>query len=249
MEKEKTALVDKSEDYQKGYYDGYHKGYSDKKQLVRKAKKEAKDEYMEKLKNLSISTIYPFNVIYDVIEDRDAEPLYSFSPELIMKTITETLTIREADVLLCRYRDGMTLDEVGKKFNVGKERIRQIEAKALRKLKHPTRMNSMRAVSYNDYKELESRYSTVEYAYNQLSDKKEIPELISETSVEGMPIMDLNLSVRSYNCLYRANIRTVGDLINKTRHEMERVRNLGKRSLFEIEQKLISMGLGFRTEE
>ncbi len=57
------------------------------------------------------------------------------------------------------------------------------------------------------------------------------------------PIEDLDLSVRSYNCLKRAGINTLGELIEKSEEDMMRVRNLGKKSLKEVKQKLEEMGL------
>jgi DNA-directed RNA polymerase subunit alpha len=59
-------------------------------------------------------------------------------------------------------------------------------------------------------------------------------------------IEDLDLSVRSYNCLKRAGIQTVDELTQRTEDEMMRVRNLGKKSLKEVKEKLIAMGLGFK---
>lgn len=64
-----------------------------------------------------------------------------------------------------------------------------------------------------------------------------------------MPIEDLELSVRSYNCLKRANISTVQDLANKTEADMMKVRNLGKKSLDEVTNKLHSLDLDFASEE
>ena len=64
-----------------------------------------------------------------------------------------------------------------------------------------------------------------------------------------MSIEDLELSVRSFNCLKRANISTVEDLTNKTAAEMAKVRNLGKKSLDEVTNKLHSLGLDFAKEE
>ena len=64
-----------------------------------------------------------------------------------------------------------------------------------------------------------------------------------------MPIEELELSVRSYNCLKRAGIATVEDLANKSQEDMMKVRNLGKKSLDEVTNKLIALGLGFTTEE
>ena len=63
-----------------------------------------------------------------------------------------------------------------------------------------------------------------------------------------MTIEELDLSVRSFNCLKRANINTVEDLISKTEDEMMKVRNLGRKSLEEVENKLAMMGLSLASE-
>lgn len=60
-----------------------------------------------------------------------------------------------------------------------------------------------------------------------------------------LPIEELELSVRSYNCLKRAGIANVEDLVNKSQADMMKVRNLGKKSLDEVTNKLISLGLRF----
>ncbi len=65
----------------------------------------------------------------------------------------------------------------------------------------------------------------------------------------AMPIEDLDLSVRSYNCLKRANIHTVEDLTKKTEDEMLKVRNLGVKSLEEVINKLHDMGLSLSMKE
>jgi DNA-directed RNA polymerase subunit alpha len=64
-----------------------------------------------------------------------------------------------------------------------------------------------------------------------------------------MMIEDLDLSVRSYNCLKRAGIQTVEELTTRTEDEMMRVRNLGKKSLKEVKDKLYELGLGFKSFE
>ena len=64
-----------------------------------------------------------------------------------------------------------------------------------------------------------------------------------------MMIEDLDLSVRSYNCLKRAGIQTVEELTQKTEDEMMRVRNLGKKSLKEVKDKIYELGLSFKSYE
>ena len=70
-----------------------------------------------------------------------------------------------------------------------------------------------------------------------------------QSTVLDMTIEELDLSVRSFNCLKRANINTVADLISKTEDEMMKVRNLGRKSLEEVIGKLEAMGLSLADEE
>lgn len=78
-----------------------------------------------------------------------------------------------------------------------------------------------------------------------------LAESIKETGnkFQNMTIEDLELSVRSYNCLKRANIQTVEELTQKTEEDMMKVRNLGKKSLKEVKEVLNSYGLGFKSYE
>ena len=88
-----------------------------------------------------------------------------------------------------------------------------------------------------------------------LSDKAGAIDVMVETEsdekekVLEMNIDELELSVRSYNCLKRANIATVEDLANKSEADMMKVRNLGKKSLDEVTNKLHSLGLDFVKED
>lgn len=71
----------------------------------------------------------------------------------------------------------------------------------------------------------------------------------SKTKVLEMTIEELDLSVRSFNCLKRASINTVEDLTNRTEEDMMRVRNLGRKSLEEVIAKLESLGLSLRRDD
>ena len=85
-----------------------------------------------------------------------------------------------------------------------------------------------------------------------LMDLKILRDIIKEeveTPVDDIgdrAIEELDLSVRSYNCLKRAGIQTIRELVQRSEEEMMKVRNLGKKSLKEIKDKLQAMGLGFR---
>ena len=76
----------------------------------------------------------------------------------------------------------------------------------------------------------------------------ERPE-VNRNRVLEMTIEELDLSVRSFNCLKRAGIDTVEDLINRTEDDMIKVRNLGRKSLEEVIQKLSSLGLSLKKDE
>ena len=71
----------------------------------------------------------------------------------------------------------------------------------------------------------------------------------AQEKVLEMNIDELELSVRSYNCLKRAGINTVEELCNKTSEDMMKVRNLGRKSLEEVQQKLVGLGLSLRHNE
>lgn len=85
------------------------------------------------------------------------------------------------------------------------------------------------------------------------NDEEETPSASTEgtpaNQYEQMTIEDLDLSVRSYNCLKRANINTVAELTAKSEDEMMKVRNLGRKSLDEVKKKLGDLGLGLRNAE
>ena len=88
-----------------------------------------------------------------------------------------------------------------------------------------------------------------------LSEEAGLAEVLVEKDEKGkekileMTIEDLDLSVRSFNCLKRAGINTVDDLINKSEEEMMKVRNLGKKSFDEVKEKLQSLGFDLSSEE
>ena len=88
---------------------------------------------------------------------------------------------------------------------------------------------------------LTEKVKDTEIMVEKEDDKKE--------KVLEMTIEELDLSVRSYNCLKRAGINTVQELCSKTEEEMMKVRNLGRKSLEEVQEKLQDLGLGLRDDE
>ena len=159
-------------------------------------------------------------------------------------------TLREREEIIIRQRFGLddgkkhTLEEVGTQFGVTRERIRQIEKKALRKLKHPSRFNKIKVFVDPD---LDIADILTQFMDGSLVVKKSTQEEVlameppakqiaaaKGTIEDDLPIEKLGLSNRSYNCIKRAGINTVGELCNMRLEEMEKVRNLGTKSLSEI---------------
>ena len=84
-----------------------------------------------------------------------------------------------------------------------------------------------------------------------VSAKSTVVEHVGDThnKMLELTIEELDLSVRSFNCLKRANINTVADLIAKTEEDMMKVRNMGRKSLEEVQNKLAMMDLSLATED
>lgn len=91
------------------------------------------------------------------------------------------------------------------------------------------------------FSEMDNGHAEVEILVEKEEEKKD--------KIPDMPIEELELSVRASNGLKRASINTVGDLVEKTREEMGKIRNLGQKSLDEIEHKLSELGLSFKQPE
>lgn len=239
-----------TEEEKEAWKRGYSKGYSDKKSAVTKARKEEAEKYKETLANLEITSMYPYNLIMDICDstDKDGEPR-AFSIELFNEVLLD-LTERESLCIKEYYKEHLTLDEIGKRHMITRERVRQILAKAERKLKHPARVKRMQAVSLYDYldllyenKKLKAENETLRLAcpYPELKD-----EPTEKTAYDLKVDEVLNLSMRTSNCLKRAGIFTIGDLTEKTETEMMRIRNFGKRSLTELKLKMGDKGYGFK---
>lgn len=215
---------------------------------------------------------YPYNVLYDILkvyeyETEDAnglpiiinpvkEELAEYDIYEFIKYMNARLTDRELRCLECKYRYGMTLEETGQKFSVTRERIRQILARAERKLR--TRLYKCRRISAEEYDKLLNDHATMCQVYDKvmlLLEKisGESPMSILEAldqhpilskEINPDPIDNLELSVRSYNCLKRAGFTNVKDIIDTDNNSENsewifKVRNLGRKSAEEIKTRLV----------
>ena len=87
------------------------------------------------------------SILDQIIQNKQSQELNDFNPKALIESLFSGISDREKEVVSLRYGLNIpkknTLEQIGKKFNVTRERIRQIEAKALRKLKHPSRRKKL----------------------------------------------------------------------------------------------------------
>lgn len=175
---------------------------------------------------------YPDNLLYDIFGGEWEYPRpgdFDGSLEYVLYTLTE----RERRVLDFRYNDGLTFEEIGKRFCVTRERARQIYARALRKLCNPQRLNYLKyGISGVVARKTESAREAA---------LASLPKL--DIKPEDITIEELELSVRSYNCLKRAGMNTLREVSEMTFDELCHVRNLGKKSVDEICAVLTNYGI------
>ena len=209
------------------------------------------------------------NEKYESFENPTDEQL-----DAVRWSLQARLTEREYGVLAYRlgFEDGNShgLEQTGQRFCVTRERVRQIEAKALRKLKH--RNTFPRIVSSSDeqraeivtiIKEIEElRKDPVFKKEAELRQKlRKISKMPFECAEEAAKYLDggildfsdidrLGLSVRTYNCLKRAGINTVADIIKLSKEDWPKVRNLGRHAMEEVEEKVRAAGyVGFSVND
>lgn len=109
----------------------------------------------------------------------------------------------------------------------------------------PYQALSMAAKILNEHLEMFIDLSEIAKTMSIMSQK----ELSMKDKLLETPIEELEFSVRSYNCLKRAGIHTVADIVNRSEQDMIKVRNLGKKSLDEVINKVVELGLEFKSKE
>lgn len=195
------------------------------------------------------------DLLYDIFNRRDMYVIDDFDSvfEYVGKN---ALTEREFDILKRHYVELETLEEIGAAHGVTRDRIRQILAKAIRKLRAPRFSRYFRfgmVVDYRDQvdKAIDDYVRAISASKKNLKRLKDAvhkgllsddeTELIFDafpSLTENPKIEDLELSVRPYNCLYRAGIKTVSDLVDLAPADFFKIRNLGKKSVKEIIEHL-----------
>ena len=202
-----------------------------------------------------IFKIYPYTLTYAIFCDENkAQNIYVPGIEEALNDLQEPYK----EAILMRFKDGMTYEEMGAAIGRSKERVRQKVAKALRILRHPSRLRKFVAISQSEYvgemnklrdqiSELENRNEKLAHKLENagLLSQEDIPEGVKPKFLRDTPIDDLELSVRSYNCLKRAGINTLLELTLLREEDLLNVRNCGHISAEEIITKAKEHGVKF----
>lgn len=195
---------------------------------------------------------YPYNLIKD-LELEPCECFEHFNERLEFLLQKFVITDREEKIIRLYYIDGKTFEEIGKEFGVTRERIRQIQTKAIKKLKLFAKyfyggkwclMEDLAKEEYQKYLETQKSYWKYESAKQYILQYESGIFL----PIKEQKIDNLDLSMRSYNCLKRAGIRTIGDLLELNYNDLFKIRNMGRKSMKEVLDKIHDLGLKFRGE-
>ena len=188
---------------------------------------------------------------YEDLEDMAPEALDAVDT-LIHEVLPERGP-RDAEVIEMRFglKDGQprSFEECARKLGYTEERVRQLEAKALARLRHPSRLPGLKVAACYSREALARRMATLwsdigklQVELDALQSGSPYPEF-KTAEVAGMSIRMLDPSVRTYNCLKRAGINTVGELCQHTENDLLNIRNFSVRSLEEVKELLRGMGL------
>jgi len=179
---------------------------------------------------------YPFNLATDIYKD-DVQAL-----KISVYGIEDALNILgevKPAMLRYRYYCDMTYESIGKILGFTEERVNEIVDDALLCLRNPFFTDLLQA---GPYIEKESREEKP-----QMLDHDMEPTENNDLSVLTLPIEELNTSTRAYNCMYRAGVHTIGDIVNKL-EQRERIRNMGITTVMEVKELLDKLGIKIKYE-
>lgn len=211
-----------------------------------------KDDRIRKPNTLQ-TLMNEYELFYNAVFGLEDEMLLDLIPDDVKETVEYILSNddgrglneQERKVLKEYYFEGMTYDDIAEEFGLTRERIRQIIAKGLRKLRHPARAAILKQ-GIHLYSESRNYYNSEKARLIFEAEKTKAMYEVSGTrsfDVRDLSINELDLSVRAYNCIRRAGILTIGDLLDTDLDTIIKVRNLGRRSLEEICEVLKKKGL------
>lgn len=203
---------------------------------------------------------WPYNLINDIYEE-DVRSILTEDQEAGLMHAIETLHPKERDIVFLHYREEKPMTEIARSYNLTNERIRQIIKKAIFKLRSPGRIIYIEdGLEYNQKDYIQEKYSLSKRRIELMAESARLDKLegnlksraakleaAGQRDIEelGEPWENVmtDLSVRSYNCLRRSGMHTVGQIIKSIENgRILNVRNLGRKSCDELVQTLRSLG-------
>lgn len=210
--------------------------------------------YMNKSEILTPENI---DKILMIVYDSDVEKVLTINRAEFKKHLMENISERDFAVLYKRIVEGKTLEEAGHDMQVTRERVRQVEARALRRLRAPYTSRRYEALTVKEVSELEESLASATKMNNQLQKQCELHHALLERllgrrsqtlqavtgSMQGLDALiqsidELGLSTRTCRALKRAGIETVGQLADMSDQQLSAIRNLGVKSKQEAQEKL-----------
>ena len=217
---------------------------------------------------------YPYNLLEDILDKPQNDELDADQLKGLEYAIS-TLTQREQDCINTYCKSDLTFDEMRGTYHITRGRIWQIYRKALRKLRHPTRWKYIEIGYAKPSGELEQQADerrkklleslNAEYDARILDIRRKIgraDKILAELNgldtiktaeqfldAVDTPIENFDFSVRTYNSLSRAGIKTITRLCACDMDKLRTVRNLGNKSIQEIVDKLAQYGLKIKEQD
>lgn len=177
---------------------------------------------------------YPYNLMVALTEN-ESDGMNVLDDDRIagLEYALSTLTERQRTVCKMRFEDEMTYEQIAKRFEVTRERIRQILAKTIRELRHPSRFKYIQLGFEIASGKLEAQMQARQA--EELERLMDVERRRSEVrNILDRPVKTLGLSVRAFNCLWRDEIKTVERLMTLEVDDIKRMRCAGRKTLSEI---------------
>jgi len=196
---------------------------------------------------------YPRNLLLAAFGSWEEENRTELTPEVLVgiEYVLLTLTERERKVLHMRYREQMTLKQIGESLGFIGERARQIEVKALRRLRYRRNMTIMtkgiegyvRERSELEYERGQQVGYDKGYRDGITDAGKGVTKAGISVTIVSLPIEALELSLRAYNALKRADFHLIGDILNISSKDIVHIKNLGVQQREEVASGLHHYGI------
>lgn len=190
---------------------------------------------------------WPYNLLDAILVIKKTDWIVTETDMKHIDLVLDTLPERRKEYILMYFRDNMTFLEMAEHEHLSPDRCRQIIHHGLRILRHPSRYNVL-FKEYHTMEDIRAKAKQLAEREKQLDEREEkLKTFIASNNlaVKALTMDDsitvLDLTIRTYNCLIRSGISTIGDLINiynKNPEWLKDIKNLGKVSYQEIIDKL-----------